>query len=96
METTQKPAGYQESIIPLPSGSTVIAYYKVNYFIEGVTAIQFHGQTISETGFKSWAGSLTEFADIIEGITAVAHYLEAKTLEDNPNLLVAGKQLTLF
>lgn len=91
-----KPADYQEAIIPLPSGSSVTAYYKVNCFVAGMTAIRFYGETISETGFRSWIGYLTEFADIVEGVTAVAYYLEAKTLEASPNLLVTGKQLALF
>lgn len=99
----EKPNGYEVFVFFLKSGYKVTAFFSSNYsdsyekiYKKKLTHIEFYGETISETGYRSWFGNLEEFENIQNGIIAVAEFLEKKTLSESPNLLVEIQQTKLF
>lgn len=97
------PNGYKEVEVKLKSGYECTAYVNSNYsryhksvYGNKLTHIEFYGKTISETGYKSWFGSLERFDNKLEEAKFLAQLLENETLREHPDLLVRIEQQTLF
>lgn len=97
------PKNYKEFVFNLKSGVKITAHYISSYsevyagiYKEKLTHIEFYGETISGNGFRSWFGGLNEYSDIEEAIVAVAEFLEKRTIEENPKILVQIQQQSLF
>lgn len=100
---SQCPKNYKEFVFNLKSGVKITAQYISSYsevyaeiYKDKLTHIEFYGETISETGFRSWFGGLNKYPDIEKGIVAVGEFLEKQTIQENPKILIQIQQQSLF
>lgn len=98
-----KPTNYTEIKFILNSGHPVTAYYVESYYeafeqvYEGkLTHIEFYGDTISNTGYKSWFGQLYAGVSKEIVIRRIAQQLENSELAVYPEMLARLSQYNLF
>lgn len=98
-----KPERYSELRFFPKSGYPVTAYYVRSYseayegiYKEKLIHIEFYGDTISPTAFKSWFGEINESYPIEEVIKQIAQNLENQELQEYPEMLAKLDQRAMF
>ncbi|MFW5702876.1 MAG: hypothetical protein ACOCXP_02825 [Candidatus Dojkabacteria bacterium] len=102
-KTEPKPKGYKELKFFLRSGYPVNAYYVQSYsevyseiYGQDLTHVEFYGDTISSTSYRSWLGAFNEQIDPEKLIRSLAQELEDSELAEYPELLGRLAQSSMF